>query len=330
MTPRFKVSTVSASRNRNLTRGYVVALFSAAVLSTTAIFIRYLTQTYQVPALVLAFWRDVFAAGALLPVLAFWRPLLLRIRRNDLYYLMGYGFLLALFNALWTLSVSLNGASISTVLVYSSTGFTVVLGWWLLKEHLGWAKITAVFITLGGCVLVSGALNQATWNLNLAGIVTGILSGLGYAVYTLMGRSAWRRGLNPWTTLFYIFTFAAGFLLIFNFMPKGLLPGSASSPGDLFWLKSVWSGWLVLFLLAAGPTVGGYGLYMASLTRLPSGVANLVVTSEPVFTALTAYAILGEHLNGIQIGGSLMILTGVVLLRLWEGRFSNRILPVSQ
>ena len=40
--------------------GYLLALGSAAVLSLTAIIIRHLTLVYGVPALVLAFWRDVF------------------------------------------------------------------------------------------------------------------------------------------------------------------------------------------------------------------------------------------------------------------------------
>jgi drug/metabolite transporter (DMT)-like permease len=317
-------------KNPQLTRGYAIALISAVVLSTTAVFIRYLTQTYHIPALVLAFWRDVFSALTLLPVLVFWRPLLLRIKRDQLVYLVGYGFLLALFNALWTLSVSLNGASISTVLVYSSTAFTVLLGWWLLKESLDWGKILTAVVTLVGCVLVSGALETLALRLNLLGILTGIFSGLGYAVYSLMGRSAWRRGLNPWTTLFYIFCFAAGFLMVFNFIPNGWMPGSASRLGEFFWLKNSWAGWGVLVLLAAGPTVAGYGLYMVSLTRLPSSVANLVVTSEPAFTVLIAYSLLGERLNGIQIGGGLMILTGVVFLRLWEGRLANRASPVHQ
>ncbi len=39
---------------------------SAAILSTTAIFIRHLSQAYQVPSLVLAFWRDAFVAAGLL------------------------------------------------------------------------------------------------------------------------------------------------------------------------------------------------------------------------------------------------------------------------
>jgi drug/metabolite transporter (DMT)-like permease len=49
-------------------------------------------------------------------------------------------------------------------------------------------------------------------------------------------------------------------------------------------------------------------------------VANLVVTLEPIFTAILAYALLGERLSGIQIGGGLLILLGIVIIRLHEGR----------
>jgi drug/metabolite transporter (DMT)-like permease len=313
--------TTPTSRNSTstLTRGYTIALISAAILSTTAIFIRTLTQTYQVPPLVLAFWRDGFVAFTLLPVLGLLRPSLLHIQRRDLLYLIAYGFVLALFNSLWTLSVALNGAAVATVLVYCSAGVTALLGWWLLKERLGWAKLLAVAISLGGCVLVSGVMAPAAWRANLLGIATGILSGLGYAAYSLMGRSAAERGLNPWTTLLYTFGVAAVILLLFNVMPVGLLPGTATRPSDFFWLGSAVAGWGLLFLLAAGPTVAGFGLYNVSLSYLPSSVANLVVTLEPAFTAMIAYFLLGERLNAIQLGGSLLILAAVVFLRLYEG-----------
>ncbi|MBI5300867.1 MAG: DMT family transporter [Chloroflexi bacterium] len=308
-----------ASNNSNLTRGYVIALASAAVLSLTAIFIRHLTQTYQIPALVLAFWRDSFVALTLLPVLALNRAITLRINRQDLIYLIAYGFVLAMFNSLWTLAVALNGAAVATVLVYCSAGFTALLGWWLLKERLDWTKVLVVIISLIGCALVSGALDPATWRANVLGIFTGIFSGLGYAGYSLLGRSASQRGLNPWTTLFYTFGFAALFLLLFNLIPGQIIPGTASTLRDFFWLGNALAGWIILFLLAAGPTVFGFGLYNVSLSYLPSSVANLVVTLEPAFTAVIAYALLGERLTGIQLGGSLMILGGVVLLRISEG-----------
>lgn len=269
------------------------------------------------PALVLAFWRDFFVAVTLLPILLVLRPDLLRVRRSQLAYLLSYGLLLAAFNGIWTLSVAINGAAISTVLVYSSAAFTALLGWWLLKEPLNWAKILAIALSLGGCVLVSGILSQHSMQLSLAGVLVGTLAGLAFAGYTLMGRSASERGLNPWITLLYTFGFAAVFLLVFNLLPFQGLTGKAVNPAELFWLGTALGGWLILFLLAAGPTLAGFGLYNVSLTYLPSSVVNLIVTLEPVMTALMAYFLLGEIMTGIQIGGGLLILTGVVFLRLF-------------
>src|SRR5512143_1241579 len=105
----------SAHNTSHLTRGYTIAVISAAILSLTAIFIRHLTQTYHMPPLVLAFWRDGFVALTLLPVLRLMRPFLLRVGHKHLLYLIAYGLVLAIFNALWTTSVALNGAAISTV-----------------------------------------------------------------------------------------------------------------------------------------------------------------------------------------------------------------------
>ena len=271
------------------------------------------------PPLVLAFWRDAFVVLTLLPVLGLLRPLLLHVKRRHLFYLVGYGLVLALFNAMWTLSVALNGAAVATVLVYCSAAFTAGLGWWFLKERLDWAKLVAIAICLGGCVLVSEAIDLTAWRTNLIGILTGILSGSGYALYSLMGRSASQRGLNPWTSLIYTFGFAAVFLLLFNLMPGNLLPGTALHPAALFELGNAWVGWGILFILAAGPTVAGFGLYNVSLSYLPASVVNLIVTLEPVFTTVTAYLLLGERLSGMQVGGSVMILAGVIFLRVYEG-----------
>ncbi len=299
-------------------RGYLIALAAAAFLSTTAIFIRYLTETYRLPALVLAFWRDLFVVLTLLVALGILRPAMLRLPRKHLGYLCLYGLALSFFNSFWTLSVALTGAAISTVLVYCSAAFTALLGWWLLKEKMSWVKVGAILLCLGGCVLVSGVLLPGGTGANLPGILAGIMAGLMYAIYSLMGRSASQRGLNPWTTLIYTFAFAALFLLAYNLLAGDVLPGTAKTPAEMFWLQDSLAGWLVLFALAAVPTVMGFGLYNVSLTYLPSSIANLIVTIEPAFTAVTAFFLLGERLDGMQIAGSLLILGGVVFLRLFE------------
>lgn len=301
-------------------RGYLTALGSAAVLSTTAVFIRTLTETYQIPPLVLAAWRAFFVMLTLLLALRWRRAPLLRVERRHLRYLAVYGLALAAFNSFWTLSIAANGAAVATVLSYSSAAFTALLGWRLLREPLTLPKLAAVALSLGGCVLVADALAPAAWTANPLGILTGLLSGLGYAAYSLMGRAAAQRGLNPWTTLLYTFGFATLFLVGVNLLPGALIPGTIAAPADFFWLGRAWGGWGLLLLLAAGPTVAGYGLYNVSLTLLPSSIAHLILTLEPVFTAVIAYFVLSERLTLTQWLGSGLIISGVLILRWGNGR----------
>jgi drug/metabolite transporter (DMT)-like permease len=307
-----------AIRHHDPARGYLLAVASAAILSTTAIFIRHLTVTYAIPALVLAFWREAMVAVTLAGVLALLRPRLLHLERRHVRFLAVYGVLLGFFNGLWTLSVALNGAAVSTVLVYSSAAFTALLGRWLLAEPLGWAKLAAVALSLGGCALLSGALDPAAWRGGAAAIATGVLSGLGYAIYSLMGRAAAQRGLDPWTTVLWTFAFAAAFMLAANLASLPPVTGGAQRPADLLWLGNAWTGWAVLLLLAAGPTLGGYGLYTVSLAHLPSSVVNLIASMEPAITAAIAYVVLGERLDAVQLAGSALIVSAVVLLRVRE------------
>ena len=304
------------TNQQQLNKGFLVALGSAVVLSLTAILIRMISENYQLPALVLAFWREIFVSACMLPVLAITKPSLLRLRRKDLPFMVLFGFVLALFNQLWTLSVTISGAAVATVLVYVSGAFTAILGWWLLKETLGWKKITAVLLCLLGALFVSGATNPDAWAANTLGIVVGILSGLLYAFYSLMGRSATQRGLNPWATLFFSFLFASVFMLLTNLLPLDFIPGTASTPAEMFWLGTQWDGWLLLVLLAIGPTLLGFGLYNVSLTMLPSSTTNLIVTIEPVFTAILAFFLLGERLSALEMAGSGLILIALVILRM--------------
>jgi len=305
-----------AAQGTHTNRGFIAAVGSALFLSTTAIFIRHLTQDYAIPALVLAYWREVMVAAALAVVFAIGKPELLRGVQGHIGTLVGYGLILALFNAMWTLSVALNGAAVATVLVYSSAGFTVLLGWLILKEELTFTKTLVVVLSLLGCGLVVNVFNPSLWELNTAGVITGISAGLFYAVYSIMGRSASQRGLNTWTTLVYIFGFASVFMLGFNLLSGGRIPGAAGGLADMLWLGSEWLGWLMLAVLAVGPTLMGFGLYNVSLRYLPSSTANLVVMIEPVFTAIFAFVVFGEMLAPTQLAGGMLILGAVLALRL--------------
>lgn len=297
-----------------LTKGYLIALVGTIFWSTSAIFISYLTTTHQMPPLLLSCWRDLFVCAALLPALYFFRPALLKFPRKNLLFFVLYGLVLALFNATWSLSVKLNGAAVSTVLSYGSAGFTVLLSWWLLKERLNPPKIVGVVFSLVGCVLVANAYDINVWRANPMGISVGLFSGLLFAIFSLMGSETSRRGINTWQSLLFSFASAVVFLLVFNLIPG--LPGAAGA-GHMF-PSLPWQGWLALAVLAFVPTIFGYGLYAISMGYLPASTANLIATSEPVFTTIQAYFILGERMGPIQITGSLLILVSVLMVRLSE------------
>jgi len=299
------------------TRGYAIAFVGTAIWSTTAIFIGYLTNHFHMPPLALAFWRDLFVSGALSLVFALAARPMLRLGRKDLAFFVLYGLVLSVFNALWTISISLNGAAVATVLVYSSPAFTALVEWRLWGDRLDAPKIGAVVLCIAGCVLVSGAYDRAAWQVNPLGIVVGLMPGVAFAAYSLLGKASSRRGVNPWTATLYTFAFAAAFLLL------------VQRPGTLLWLsrplaagaggwRDALLGWGVLVLLAVGPTIGGYGLYTVSLTMLPAATANLIVTLEPALTAMLAFLFLGERLTILQLAGGIVILAGVVLLRVSE------------
>jgi len=300
-------------------QGYTAALVSAVFLSTTSIFIRYLVTNFDMPPLVLAFWRNVFVVATLLPVMLVASPRLLRVDRAHLPFLALFGLMLAGFNGLWAISVANNGAAVATVMVYCSVAYTAVLGWKFLGESMGWMKIAAIALCMGGCALISGALQAATWQVNLLGVVAGLLTGLCYTAYSLMGRVTSERGISPWTTLLYIFAFAGSFLFLIN-MTGGSVPGSAVHAADLFWLGDSVRGWTVMILLGAIPTVGGYGFYNVSLTLLDASIANIIVSLEPAFTAVFAFLVLGEILTPVQVLGSALLLSGVAAIKLADLR----------
>jgi drug/metabolite transporter (DMT)-like permease len=302
-------------------KGYIICITGTVIWSFTAIFIRYLTDHYALLPLPLAFWRDLFVFLTLGVVFSVFIPRLTHIRREHWGFLTAYGLVLSLFNAVWTLSVAMNGAAVSTVLAYSSPGITAVIGWRVLHEKLGWWKIAAILLSLMGTVLVADAWRAEYWALRPVGILVGLFSGLGMAGYSLMGRAASSRQINPWSALWFSFGSASLFLLAYNLFLSPFLPQSLSvqlgGSRDLFSLGASLPGWSLLAALAILPTIGGYGLYTVSLGYLPASVANLIATLEPAMTALWAFLLLNERLTPVQIAGSAMILTGLMLLR-WQ------------
>lgn len=298
--------------------GTIAVICSVLVLSTTGVIISHLSVTYGMPPLVLAFWRNLFLVIFLGVLLELFYPYLNKVKKNDLLYLVWYGLLLAFFNIFWTISVVLNGAGVATVLVCLSAVFTPFLAKYLLGEKLTATKIVVTVIAFLGALLVTEAHDLSKWSGYAAGLSCGLLSGLCYSIYNLMGRAAGNRSLNPWTTLLYTFGFATFFLLLFALLGKQI--SSTPEMYSFFHLRGQVGGWGYILLLAVGPTLIGFGLCNVSLALLPVTTVNLTLITEPIFTMIIAYFLLGELLTPLQIIGSFCIMIAVAILYWSEGR----------
>ncbi|HZY42056.1 MAG TPA: DMT family transporter [Anaerolineae bacterium] len=298
-----------------LNRGYLIGVSGVFLWSWTGIFISYLLKNYPLAPMTLAFWRDVIVTGSLFIGFALFRRSALRIAPHDRKFLLLYGLSLTFMNVTWTWSVALNGAAVSTVLVYASPGITALAARVFFKERLSPIRIAAFISSLIGCVFVARANDPAQWNLNAGGILIGVLSAFSFTGYSLMGKAVSHRQINSWTATLGAFAVAAVALL-----PIATLSLSGAEVGrtSLLSLGTHWGGWLILFVLAVIPTIGGFGLYTASLGYLAAGTANLIATLEPVLTTIWAYILLHESLDPAQLLGGAFIIASVISLRLEE------------
>jgi drug/metabolite transporter (DMT)-like permease len=222
------------SPTSTFSRGYIIALIATFLWSTTGPLISYLSKTYALPSLVLAFWRDLFVSiGMLVGLLVFSRA---RFSLNRIHwkFMVFYGFTLAVFNSMWTFSVQYNGAAVATVLAFSSPAMTAILSRLIFRESFNQVKILSIVLSLIGTVLVSGAHDPSVWKLNPLGIIFGLLTGLFFAFYNLEGKHASDTSVDSWTAMLYSFAFAAFFLFFFNLGADTI----SSKPllSDLLWL----------------------------------------------------------------------------------------------
>lgn len=298
-------------------RGFIIALVATVLWSTTGPIISYLSKTYSLPSLVLAFWRDLFVSFGMVVGLSIFSRARLFLDRVHWGFIVLYGLTLAIFNSMWTFSVQYNGAAVATVMAFSSPAMTAILSRIVFKEQFSRVKVISILLSLGGIILVAGAYNSSAWNLNPLGIIFGLLSGLMFAIYNLEGKHASDTKIDSWTALLYSFAWATVFLLFFNIGADLFITGKAPL-ADMLWLGKSFTGWGILFFLGVAPTLGGFGLYTLSIRYLSPTTANLIATLEPAFTAVWAFIFLNEILNPIQLTGGLLVFMGVILLRFGE------------
>jgi DME family drug/metabolite transporter len=232
----------------------------------------------------------------------------LRVSRRDLAFLAPLGLVgIGLFYLLYFFTVRESTVGTAAILLYSSPAFVVVLAWLFLNEALNAAKVLALFLTAGGVFLVAGAYDPSNLEVTPTVLLTGVLSGLTYGLYSIFGRPVTGH-LRPSIILSYALFFGSLLLVVAALPTLGTLAGL---PG---------SSYALLLMLAVVHTTLGFALYTFGLGRLGAGRAAIVATVEPVVAGALGTALLGEALTIPKALGAFLVIAGAGLAQVRRSR----------
>ena len=199
-------------------------------------------------------------------------------------------------------AITLMSLSAAAILLYTAPTIVMLLSAVFFKERITPVKLAALALAFGGCCLVSG-LGSGEGALTLTGVLFGLGSGVGYALYSIFARFAINRGYSSSTINFYSCLLAAlGAALIFGFR-EPLAVGTASWPNALLCLLA---GAITCYL--------PYLFYTYGLTGLETGKASIIASVEPVVATIIGILIYHERMTVLSAAGVALVLSAVVLL----------------
>lgn len=225
-----------------------------------------------------------------------------RIKLRHIPYFIGTGlFSLVFFNVCYFMAIELSALSIAAVLLYTSPIFVTLMSAALFKEKLTPNKILALCMTFAGCAFVTGVFQSGGGKVPLLAVLLGLLSGFGYALYSIIGKFALEK-YSPYTVTEYTFVFAAVGILPFSGLHKA---------ADVLFTGDVILGGLGVSVLCC---VLPFLLYTIGLNGVEPGRAAIIATVEPVVASLIGITVLGEEFTWAKLIGIALVVLAIVIL----------------
>lgn len=269
--------------------GLLVRRLSAANLSSIDVcFLRALVTAIAMALLLLVIDRKAFS-----------------IKLKDIWCFIGTGVIsVVFFNFCYFRTIMLTSLSVAAVMLYTAPVFVVLMSAVLFGEKLTKNKLLAALVAFLGCAFVSGVIGGAG-RLSAAGILFGLGSGIGYAMYSIFSRYALERGYSSATISLYTFIFAVipSFFLADR---SACFAAMSAGIGDFS----------VTVLIILFVTLAPYLLYTRGLQGLENGTASIIASIEPVVATLVGWALYGEKLGIWNAVGIVLVLCSILLINM--------------
>ncbi|MFC0820349.1 DMT family transporter [Moraxella marmotae] len=186
------------------------------------------------------------------------------------------------------------GVSMAVALLYTAPVFSLILARLILGEKIsGKSALLAVIAVLGVACLMAGD----TFQFN-AGVVVGLLSGLCYSLYGILGKKAMSSAQSTHMVFFSSVIFSAIALLF--------------SPQTYQTYATLWTLPISAVFFAIGLSLVGtiipFFLYMSALQKLSATTASVFTIIEPLTAIVLAVFLLHQPLSMVQLIGTVLII----------------------
>ncbi|MCQ2554367.1 MAG: DMT family transporter [Clostridia bacterium] len=280
--------------------GKIFVILAAVLWGCLPVFVRYFRDFSSME---IVFLRGFYSVILLLIYALFKDRSVLKIRLKDLWCFLGTGIVAVLFfNFCYYESIKSVSMAVAAILLYTAPAFVMVLSALLFKEKITGRKVTALIMSFIGCALVSGILSGEQ-SIGFKGLMIGLGSGLGYALYSIFSRFALNRGYSSVTITFYTFLFST--IGVIPFLGKKF-------SGRFMEGKTV----LIAFLFAFFTNVLAYIFYTAGLERLENSRASIIACIEPVTASILGFIFFSEVPDIFSVIGIILVLSSTVIVNL--------------
>lgn len=288
---------------------YLLVAAAATCWGFTGFFNRFITpmgfsQTQMffvrclVPTVLLGLWllvRDRNAFG---------------IRLRDIWMFLGSGLLsLTMFGLAYFSAMQVMPLSVAVVLLYTSPVWVMLFSAPLFKERLTPAKGVALVLVLAGAACTTGIVTGSA-SIPAIGFAYGLISGVGYALYSIFGRYALNAGYKSTTITFYTTLFST--IALACMTDIAVIPSLLHTAGDWCWVIG----------LGLVTCLAPYLLYTRGLAGMENGTAAILATLEMVVATLVSALFFHEPFGWLNLVGIMLVLAGIVVMNV---RFRGKV-----
>ena len=243
--------------------------------------------------------RAFFTMLILFIIILIKSPKLLKISLKDIWIFLGTGlFSFLFFNICYMTSMDENSLSVACILMYTSPIWVTVISIPLFKEKLNLHKTLSLIICFSGAVMTCMSSSLV---LTQKGLIFGLLSGVGYALYSIFGKFATGK-YHTLTIIFYTFLFAT----------IGSIPFIKIS--EVYMLMTKPTNVLLAVGVSIFCTILPYLFYTYGLSKIPAPKAAVVSILEPIVATLVGLFFYSEVPSLIGYFGIVTVVFGLIYL----------------